>query len=183
MAHRNAQGTSAQRSTMQMKPIHPLSRFFVSLIVVVLMSMCSSTTSHPSDAVLEQRLRSHQADFDNLVRMFVEDSDIVQITHKNVFFDNSPVRNLPQGRLDEYRSLFQTLQLEGGIKRERGHLLLIASTKGTVIPNSGKTYLYSDTEPFPLVESLDAVITSHKGDQPPIYKKLFDKWYLSYESW
>jgi len=166
-----------------MKSIPLLSVFFVSLVSVELMSACSRTPSHPSDVVLEQRLRSHQADFDNLVRMFEEDSDVVKITHQRVFFDKSPIRNLPIGRLDDYRSLFKTLQLEGGIKRERSHILLIASTKGMLIPNSGKTYLYSVTEPSPLVESLDAVITSHNGDQPPVYKKLFGKWYLSYESW
>jgi len=113
-----------------MKSIHSLSISLVPLAVVVLMSACSSTRPHPSDVVLEERLRSHQADFDNLVRMFEEDSDVVKITHKSVFFDKSPIRNLPKGRLDEYRNLFKTLQLEGGIKRERSHILLIASTKG-----------------------------------------------------
>lgn len=135
----------------------------VSLTVVLLMSACNSTRQHPSDLVLEKRLRSQQADFDSLVRMFEEDSDVVKITHNNVFFDESPIRNLPKGRLDTYRSLLKTLRLEGGIKRERGHILLFASIKGMVIPNSGKTYLYSETEPSPLVESLDGVITNNSG--------------------
>ncbi len=166
-----------------MKPIPSLISFVVCLAMTHLMIGCGSIRSHPSDAVLEQRLRSHQSDFDNLVRMFEEDSDIVKITHKSVFFDKSPSRNLPTGRLEEYRSLFKTLQLEGGIKRERNQLLLIASTKGLVIPNSGKTYVFSVREPAPLVESLDEVIKHHHGDQPPVYKKLFGNWYLFYESW
>lgn len=145
---------------------------------------CSSTMSHPSDQVLEQRLRSHQSDFDNLVRMLEEDSDVVSITYKNAFMENRSTRQLPKDRLDEYRRLFKKLQLEGGIQRDRkGFILLMASTKGMVIPNSGKTYVFSVREPAPLVESLDEVIKNHAGDQPPVYKKLFGNWYLFYESW
>jgi hypothetical protein len=167
-----------------MKPIRSLFSLVVYLSVAHLIIGCGSTRSHPSDQVLEQRLRSHQADFDNLVSMLNQDSDVVRIGPKSVFLKEGSGRELSKERVDEYRQLFKEVELEAGIHRDGvGVVRLIASTDGLLVPNSEKSYVYSPTAPSPLVESIDHIIESNHGDQSPVYKKLYGNWYLYYESW
>lgn len=167
-----------------MKPNYSLFSFVVYLVVAQLMIGCGSTMSHPSDQVLEQRLRSQQADFDKLASMLNEDSDVVRIGLKNVFLNEGSRRELSKERVDEYRRLFKRVELEAGIHRDGvGVVRLIASTEGLLVPNSEKSYVYSRTAPSPLVESLDQIIKNNRGDQSPVYKKLYGNWYLYYESW
>ncbi|HKO45203.1 MAG TPA: hypothetical protein VJU84_18150 [Pyrinomonadaceae bacterium] len=140
---------------------------------------------HPSDQELEQNLRAHEKEFDKLIRLIEEDADLVRIGPKNVFFNgNSNRRQLPEARIAEYRRLMHALGIQGGIHRDRnGTMRLIASSKGAVVPNSEKSYVYSRITPFPLVESLDQLINENRGDHQPVYKKLYGDWYLYYESW
>lgn len=115
--------------------------------------------------------------------MFNEDTDLVRITAKNAFLEKGGSRQLPKERLDEYHRLLKILQLNGGIQRDRDGIVLIASLKALVTPNSAKSYLYAIKEPSPLVDSLDDVTQKNRGDQKPIHKKISGNWYLDYESW
>ena len=156
----------------------------LSLVASSLMILACNLASHPSDEVLEQRLRSHQEDFNKLVVMLQEDSDIVRLDHQYVFLNQNSDRTVPKERLETYRNLFSKLGLEGGIHRDKPEVIrFIASSKGMLVPNSEKSYVYSGIELAPLVSSLDAVIQYKRGDQRPVYKKLVNNWYLFYESW
>jgi len=158
--------------------------FPVVMAIAFLLCSISCSTSHPTDYTLEQNLRLHQADFDKLVSMLNEDKDILRISDENVFFNEHSKHALPQERLNEYRHFFKKLELEGGVHREGNNtLIFIASNRGLLIPNSGKTYVYTLQPPSPIVDSLDDIIKSKTGDQTPIYKRLYGHWYLAYESW
>lgn len=158
--------------------------FAISLLAILVAVVGCSLASHPSDQVLEQRLQSHRADFDKLVNMLDEDSDIVRLDNKYVFLNGSSDRTVPKERLDEYRSLFTKLGLEGGIHRDKPEAIrLIASTKGMFFPTSEKSYVHSTTEFTQLVDSLDDIVERNRGGQSPVYKKVFGNWYLYYESW
>lgn len=141
-------------------------------------------SSHPTDRVLEARLESNQGDFDILIRMLTEDQDIVRLDNKFVFLSERSNRNVPNERLEAYRNLFAKLGLKGGFHRdEHKGLRFIASSGGTFIPSSEKSYVYSTNLLTPTVDSLDAVIERDRGDQQPVFKKLHGGWYLYYESW
>lgn len=159
---------------------------------LVVISLCVSTmilagcgiASHPTDQMMEQRLRSDRTDFAKLVDMLDEDQDIIRLDQKYVFLSENSNRSIGGEKLVEYRRLFKKLELEGGMHRDKnGAVRLIASTTGVFITNSEKSYVHSRSNPFPLVESLDQVIRNDQGDQAPVYKGIVDDWYLYYESW
>jgi len=142
-------------------------------------------SSHPSDEVLAQRLKSNEAEFNRLAAMLFEDSDIVRLCDDCVFLSEGSNRQIPAERLREYRRLFKELGIEAGFHRDGANAVrLIASSKGGVLlPGSEKSYVYSKVEPSPLVDSLDKVVARNRGDQAPIFRKLNGNWYLYYESW
>lgn len=157
---------------------------FVSFIIFALMFVegCG-LFSHPSDQSLEQRLKSHEAEFNQLVVMLFEDSDIVRLSNENVFLSEGN-RHISNERLREYRRLFKELDLEKGIYRDGVNTVrLIASSKGLFLAYSEKSYVYSKSELTPVVDSLDEVISRDRGDQSTVYRKLKDNWYLYYASW
>ena len=158
-------------------------KIIVTVAFALFLFPLSCRTSHPSDGDLEQNFRMHQADFDKLVRMLTEDEDIVRIIDGHVYFHEVSNRQLPQGRLNEYESLFRKLKIEGGFHRSGGKIRLIASTRGLALPNSEKSYVYTPQVPGPLVGSLDEVINKNHGDQAPVFRRLNGNWYLYYESW
>ncbi|MEJ7577790.1 MAG: hypothetical protein WKF74_12400 [Pyrinomonadaceae bacterium] len=153
--------------------------FFISVLFLV---GCGSR--HPSDQVLEQRLRSREAEFERIVAMLGEDSDVVRLSNDFVFMSEGSRRSLSEERLSEYRRLFRELGIEAGMHRDGANTMrLIASSRGLLMVGSEKSYVYSSAEPSPLVESLDAVIRKDGGDQAPVYKRVSGNWYLYYESW
>ena len=110
--------------------------------------------------------------------------DRVRLDYKFVFMSESSNRKISEERLNEYRRLFKELKMDAGVHRDRnGAVRLVASSAGVFISNSEKSYVYSNTELSPLVDSLDRVAQNDHGDQSPVYKKLYGNWYLYYESW
>lgn len=138
---------------------------------------------HPSDSELEGTLKSHQSDFDTLIRMLVEDEDIIRLDDKFVFFREGSNRNVPKERLVAYRNLFAKLRLERGFQRDKDNALRFIASSGGIVSTSEKSYIYSTTPLTPLVDSVDYVIERDHGDQKPVYKKLSGHWYLYYASW
>jgi hypothetical protein len=156
----------------------------LSLGFYLLIMMACAGSQLPSDKSLEERFLRNQADFEKIISMLNEDSDVMMITDKNVFLNERSQRRLATERLDEYRRLIKRLKLEGGIQRYSSECaLLIVSTTSVISSYSGKCYAYSVKEPSPLVESLDEVIKNTPGDQRLIYRRLSGNWYLCYESW
>ncbi len=152
-------------------------------IAVLFWSGCGSV-SHPSDQVLEQRLKSREAEFERLVAMLAEDSDVVRLSDKFVFMNEGSNRTLSAGRLYEYRRLFRELNIEEGMHRDGADTVgLIASSEGLFIASSEKSYVHSSVEPSPIVESLDVTVRAGGGDQAPVFKRARGNWYLYYESW
>ena len=155
---------------------------FLLLITVLFLVGCGSR--HPSDQVLEQRLRLREDECERLVAMLARDSDVMRLSDDFVFMSEGSRRSLSEERLSEYCRLFRELELEAGMHRDGANAVrLIASSKGLLMANSEKSYLYSSVEPSPLVESLDTVIRKDGGDQAPVYKRVSGNWYLYYESW
>jgi hypothetical protein len=158
---------------------------FVVFIASAAVFVGCAGSRHPSDEELEQRLKTHAAEFNRLVAMLFEDSDVVRLVDDRVFFSEGATRKkISDKRLIEYRQLFKAVGLEAGFHRDSADSVrLIASSEGLFVPTSEKSYVYSKGEVSPLVDSLDRVIERDRGDQSPVFRKLGGGWYLYYESW
>ena len=155
------------------------------LTILAFTCFCVGCVGHPSDQILEDRFRSNEAHFEELLKMLNEDSDIARISKEFAFLNSGADPGLSKERLEKYRELFEVLGLEGGIHRQdKSTVRFIASTDQNVLSgNSEKLYLHSEAAPSPLVDSLDEVIKTSAGKQAPVFKKLSGSWYLSYERW
>lgn len=158
----------------------------VALVPVLIMALAVGCyrVDHPLDQVMEEKLKLQQADFDKLINMLKEDSDVVRLGSSFAFFDKSSNRSLSNERMDEYRRLFDKLNLQNGVHRDRKDAIrLIASFHDGLLMKSEKSYVYSTADPSPQVSSLDNVTKTDRGDHAPVFKKVSNNWYLYYESW
>jgi hypothetical protein len=160
-----------------LRPFH-----LIPLLIIVLVVGCGK--DHPPDRAMEEKFKSYQSDFNRLAEMLNEDSDVVRLGHDFVFFDKGRDREIPRERMNEYRRLFEKLDLQNGVHRDAGNAIrLIASSNDGLFSKSEKSYVYSTEDLTPQVDSLDYVIKTDKGDHSPVYKKITHNWYLFYESW
>lgn len=157
----------------------------VMLTILALTCFCVGCAGHPSDQTLEDRFRSNEANFEELLKMLNEDSDVARISKEFAFLNSGADPGLSQERLEKYRELFKALRLEGGVHRQDKSIVrFIASTNQNVfLGNSEKLYLHSEVVPSPLVDSLDEFIKTSAGKEVRAFKRLSGSWYLSYESW
>lgn len=157
----------------------------VMLTILAFTCFCVGCVGHPSDQTLEDRFRSNEANFEELLKMLNEDSDVARISQEFAFLSSGADPGLSKERLEKYRELFNLLGLQGGVHRQdKSTVRFIASTNQSAFSgNSEKLYLHSQSAPSPLVDSLDEVIKSSAGKEARGFKKLSGNWYLAYESW
>ena len=150
--------------------------------------LVQKTSSHPSDAALEEVFGRNEEKFNSLIHMSRADAKVVRIAPTFTWLDDNarwPRAESELGfsveRWDEYRQLFKELGLKEGIQREpNGDVIqFIASSEGLLTAGSGKGYIYSTRELSPLYDSLN--------EPPPtegkyVYKRLKEHWYLFYYS-
>lgn len=144
----------------------------------------SNVSVHPSDQTLEDNLRQHQAEFNELIKMSNLDPRVIRIADDFTWLDTNANWPRPDSeigfskeRWDEYRRAFHSLGLKYGLMRpmDTESIFLIVSSAGTVSSGSSKGYAYSIMPLSPLVDSLQETSIAH---QHAVYKKLSDNWYL-----
>lgn len=144
-----------------------------------------------SDDELVRRFNDHRANFEKLVRMMNEDTNVRSIYEDYVRLDDTPVwrtddqKGFSTNRWNEYKHLFTQLgnssvhriSKEGDVIEIASGSIVVTDTKDpyeSVV--SSKSYLYSPKEPSPLVESLN------NPESNPCYKRIDGNWYLYYDS-
>lgn len=158
--------------------------------ILLLLVLGCDDSPHPTDESLEENFYSHEADFDLLARMAIEDADMIRIAPDFTWHKESADGKKSKAeygfsdeRWNEYKQLFPKLGKNNGILNYQPDIILvIASSRGLVTGGSSKGYAYSPNEPSPILESLDNV--SFKDSQKEIniaYKRLKGNWYLFYE--
>ncbi|OLE53602.1 MAG: hypothetical protein AUG51_12090 [Acidobacteria bacterium 13_1_20CM_3_53_8] len=161
------------------------------LIIAVFVCIKISGTL-PSDSALTQNFLDHEAEFNKLLSMADENSDVVVIDSNFTLLKNRYVWPRPESELgfsrqrwDEYRSLFKRLNIMGTMRRSdmTGVLFFTAKIKSNELDDYEtelfeKGYVYSPGQLYPLAESLD-----NEDDVWPetTYKKLKGNWYLYYD--
>jgi hypothetical protein len=156
--------------------------------------MCLTGCGLISDSKLEQKFRSHSADFDQLVKMFEEDQRIVIIRPNLTTLDNDsswPRKDIGISveRWNQYRKLFKELGLSQGLERRNDYsaILLVADGSGPVTASSYKGYAYSERPVSPSLNSLDAKwlppsVYDKKG-HAIVFKPIAKNWYLYREQY
>jgi len=161
------------------------------LLTTALMQSCDQPL--PPDSVLEENFQRHEADFNRLLKMAENDSNVMRIAPDFTWLVDDASWPRPKERLgfteqrwSEYRQLFARLKLEKGLLRYQdvGITYFFSSSKGLVTGGSGKGYAYSTKELSPLSNSLDSVPAKLVLDSPnhTVYKKIQANWYLFYDS-
>ncbi|MDQ4122113.1 MAG: hypothetical protein M3209_11795 [Acidobacteriota bacterium] len=166
----------------------------IALCIIFLLLVLGCDSEHTADAELEKNFYKHEAEFNLLAQMAIQDADMIRIApnftwHKDNA--NGEVSKAEYGfsdeRWNEYKQLFTKLGKNDGILNyQPDRILVIASSRGLVTGGSSKGYAYSPKEPSPIVSSLDNfTFKDYDYDSSKTYhfayKQLKDNWYLYYQ--
>ena len=145
-------------------------------------------SSPPPDKSMEEKFRSNEAAFKRLVMMMREDMNLASVDIDAAYLpskeitDARPKAEIPAKRFDEYRRLLKQIGVNEIRNADSGILFLVWQSREIGLMNSGhKNYLYTETLPSPLLDSLDD--TSKLPYQPGMdsgYKKIAENWYLEF---
>ena len=151
------------------------------LASLVLLSGCGYKSNF-TDQALEQRFRSNEADFNTLVKMFKEDSELSSVTFIAAFSSYDTRANIPQQRLDEYRGLLKKLSLKNIWRGEKSGNIHLTTWKESdfVMGGANEAYVYTEFPPAEITESLDEL---RKMTDAFAYKRISDNWYLQVDNW
>jgi len=165
------------------------------LVFLVTLTIGCDQSSHPSDQALEKQFSSQENDFNKLVTMSNEDSNVIRIANDFTRLRDNWAWPRPESeigvsrqRWNDYKNLFNKLGLEAGLTREDENdppvIFLKASAVGIVNRGSAKGYAYSAKELSPSFNSLDQnPIEPEKRQRHGVaYKKIKTNWYL-YLDW
>ena len=160
----------------------------LSIVIVVLLCFvvtgCGLVLPLPSDSSLLARFEEAEPDFNRLLEMFEEDSNVARVLPEFLLSGElTPIsEGLPLARWNEYRELLVKLGIKHGIARREEspcHVFLIASARGGSI-GEYKGFAYCDAAPAPLFQSLDERPAVFQGNFL-IFKHVKGQWYLYYE--
>lgn len=164
-----------------------------SLILLIGVALLSACSSYPTDHAMESKLRTHRAEFYELVNMFKVDADLRSVNREFAAGQN-PNPNLSNERMAEYRRLLTTLDLIS-VERSRSGDIYLKTWEtepsyfmGSLV-YSAKSYVYIQSQPGStgdlvsppktLIDSLDQA--ARNSDSVYAFKRVTDNWYLHYE--
>ena len=148
---------------------------------VLLLTSSACRTEHPSEKTLIQTFKAHHSEFEQLVQMMTEDSEIppgrVIVTEET----GPEYLYLSQERDDQYRTVMKPAGVTSLMVISRELYYFEVSRHLGFFDGSGSTryYAYSNTErdPESIVENLDEHL-ANKENPRRACKKLGDGWYL-----
>ena len=157
----------------------------VALVIVSAgLSGCFATGDHPSAATLINNFHNNRADFERLLQMFMEDTQLGRVADDftRPADINAPQVEVPAARLDQYRALFTRLTLTAGVEGygDKQTVWFIASTQGLSISGSAKGYAYAVERPDLVVEDIDHY-RSADGRSFTAYQLIEGNWYVYFD--
>ena len=158
------------------------------LLFLIIFSLFSFGCSRvPSDKSMIEHFRAKEADFNKLLTMAREDKEIEKFTPEAVYKNTNDGKkdllktDIPSERIDEYHRLFQQTGVKGITKQaDGGYSFDYWDGRPGLDPidSAFKYYLYAETPPAPLLDSLEDSSKLPKDDFA--YKQISDNWYLAY---
>jgi hypothetical protein len=168
-----------------------MSRTFLIALCISLVTLIGCQGKLTSDDELIKRFHDHRTNFEKIVQMMNEDTNVRSIYEGHVWLDDTHVwqtdeqKGFSTARWNQYKELFPQLG-SPNIHRisKKGDIIEIASGSVVVYDTddpyekvvTSKGYAYSLNEPSPLVSSLD------DPEMNPSYKRIAGNWYLYFSS-
>lgn len=154
------------------------------LLLVLMLSACSYYSKF-SDRELEERFRSNEAEFNRLVQMLKEDSQLSRVSHEAAYLSYDVKASLPQHRFDDYRTSLSKLKVTAVYSHNAVDQIYFAVwNKDDFLPGGTNEYfVYAETGPAEnqyIVESLD---TLRRQTDAYAFKRIADRWYLHVDNW
>jgi hypothetical protein len=147
--------------------------------------------SAPSDETLAKLFNQHRSDLESLVSMSREDYSVRRIANDFIWPQDPEASsaNLPEGRWNDYRTLFRKAGLTAGLQKDsHGNVYFIAHTEGTVVSGGSKGLVYcektqgSSSDFLPCTEQHDSGKFEDVKGRGSQYHRLTDHWYV-YSDW
>jgi hypothetical protein len=158
-------------------------KLLVSLLLILShLSACASGANHPADEALLSNFRSHRADFERLLQMFLADKGLGRVAPDFTRPDAPQSVGVAPERISEYRNLFKKLGLTAGIEgyEEKDHVWFHASTYGLAVTGSSKGYAHLKQRPALVVGSLDSY--RHRDSRSfVVFRHIEGDWYLYFD--
>lgn len=148
---------------------------------LVFMGGCNA---YPPDDLLERRFQENKADFEKLIKMFQEDSNLFQISlDKGALESFYKKAQISEERLLEYKKILSKLGIEYIERYEKRQdiFLRVWSSPSLFIGGKSKFYVYDEKEVKNTVDSLDEIYRS--GQEANEMKKIKGNWYLYLDVW
>lgn len=152
------------------------------ILPLVLLVSCSTL---PSDNNLIANLNSHKSQFETVQKMAITENGVERIAPKFVRYvaqeDKTSQSALDEGRLKNYRKLFQEIGARGGVGISAGKVYFYMFDSGLSGSGVSKGIVWADTRPNKLEQNLDILAKRHV--EPVIaWREVGDGWYLEYEA-
>ena len=165
---------------------------FLILFLSFLFVNCGSfgeSSPHISDESLIKNFQENEGDFNLLIQMAKQDSNMIRIandftwTKDNVSFPRLESElGITNEHWEEYKKIFIKTKLKNGILNyQPDKVFLAASSQGMLTGGSSKGYAYLKEKPEILVNSLDDYkFEKSEENEITAYRKIADNWYLYY---
>ncbi|MCM3874413.1 MAG: hypothetical protein ND895_27295 [Pyrinomonadaceae bacterium] len=156
-----------------------------SILALLLIGSGCAYHSNFTDRSLEERFRSHEAEFSRLVQMLKEDSEVSRVNNEGAYKANDIKATPSANRLEDYRGLLSKLDLIS-IFRDSGTdkiYFALWNKADWFMGGTNEYFVYAETPPAEeqyLVESLDKLRTQTDAFA---FKKITDRWYLHVDNW
>ena len=144
---------------------------------------------------MEDKFRSHEADFNKLVIMIKADTKLDSVDETAAYLPGDPGAHpkaeISTERMSEYRRLIRQTGVKKVTRNRAGDRITFEAWQGwgPIDPSNTqyKDYVYDENPPSPLVASLDKIDNKvfdsqdrTDEDGKRAFKKIADKWYLNY---
>jgi hypothetical protein len=164
-------------------PSYRIYYFFILLFVFV--GGCRTSEPYPTDEFLERQFFSNKADFEKLVQMFSEDSNLFKVDAEKGTIEWADNKGEPpKYRLIEYKKLLSKLNLKLILRytNNKEIYLLTWHESNSFVGGKSKYFVFSENDGFANPKpSLDEIYKSGKdaNDQ----RKIEGNWYLYLDVW
>lgn len=147
------------------------------LILVVVGTQLLVACGLPSDRELIDNFLEHRQEFDSLVNVVKQNSQVRRITMESV----SPPGSLPPERWADFRDLCEKLGIAKGVTNwgPGGPIVFAVATRGLLTGGAWKGYAYSEEQLGQLYDSLDDR-PSGSLSNVPVYRAIDSGWYVVY---
>jgi len=167
----------------------------IPLFVAAFLGCDAALGSHPRDAELLERFRTHRAELEQLVRMFQEDAGLGRVGATFTRPEDPGRVGVTEQRIAEYRRLCAAVgapdciegydaaydrlyEAKSSRAEAKDPIWVPVSSQGLAVSGSSKGFVYSTNPSFPVVDDLDRVTPTRSGTW---LRRIEGPWHLYYD--